>query len=243
MTIKKSNKNLTKISFNNKNIRRVYKGKQLVYVTKVQTTENKTFNVAGTYSFTLPKELLSLTITVVGAGGGSGESTFYHGNKWCGRSGGSGAVCKSVFTGTAAKDLSLQSLTCIVGKAGACAAGAAAGGPTSAGGHKGADGGTSSCVGTNINMQATGGQGGMSGWYENGHAANGGTATGGNSLNKNGYTVPYGSVSVFAPTPSAYDDTTTGYGAGGFEPGYGAAYTNGIVGCVILDFTYMKSTG
>lgn len=42
----------------------------MVYVTKVQTTENKTFNVAGTYSFTLPKELLSLTITVVCGGGG-----------------------------------------------------------------------------------------------------------------------------------------------------------------------------
>lgn len=243
MTIKKSNKNLTKISSDNKNIRRVYKGSQLVYVTKVQTTENKTFNVAGTYSFSLPKELLSLTITVVGGGGGGAGSAFYHGNKWTGRAGASGAVCKSIFTGNEAKALNLQTLTCIVGAGGAGAGGEMSGGPISSGGKRGAYGGTSSCTGLNINMQATGGQGGMSGWYDNGHAAAGGTATGGNNLNKNGYSVPYGSVSVFSATPSAYDETTSGYGAGGWQAGYGGAIYSGIVGCVIIDYTYMKPIG
>lgn len=243
MSIKHDNKNLTKINSAGTTVRRVYKGSQLVYVTKVQTTENKTFNVAGTYSFTLPKELLSLTITVVGAGGGGGEGAFYHGNKWTGRAGASGAVCRSVFTGDLAKALSMQTLTCIVGAGGAACGGAKAGGPISAGGHKGANGGTSSCTGNSINMQATGGQGGMSGWYDNGHVATGGAATGGNNLNKSGYSVPYGSVSVFSATPSAYNDTTSGYGAGGWQAGYGGSYYSGINGCVILDYTYMKSTG
>lgn len=204
--------NISIINANSKKARRIYKGSTLVYVTKVQTTENKIFNAAGTYSFTLPKELLSLTITVVGGGGGGAMSAFYHGNKWTGRAGGSGAVCKSIFINDAAKNLSLTTLTCTVGAGGKDGTGPMSGGPISSGGHQGGDGETSTCIGNNINTSATGGQGGMSGWYDNESVATGGTATGGNNLNKNGYSVPYGSVSVFSATPSAYDETTSGYG-------------------------------
>ncbi len=82
--------NISIINANSKKARRIYKGSTLVYVTKVQTTENKIFNAAGTYSFTLPKELLSLTITVVGGGGG-GDSGLVKKVGTCSAGGGGGS--------------------------------------------------------------------------------------------------------------------------------------------------------
>ena len=222
-------------------VKRAYKGSTLVYTRKVQTSDSKLFNTAGTFSFALPAELRSLTVVAVGAGGGGATSTFYHGNKWQGRAGASGAVCRSVFTGQVAKNLRGKALTCTVGASGTAGGGAVSGGPYSSGGRIGGDGGTSTITGDGIAMSATGGKGGMGGWYNNGHAAAAGTATGGNNLNKSGYAAPYNANNVFAPTPSAWDDKTTGYGAGGWQEAYDGTIHAGVVGCVYIEYTYLKA--
>ena len=105
-------------------------------------------------------------------------------------------------------------------------------GPNSTGGKNGGDSGTSTITGSGIAMTATGGKGGMGGWYDNGHAAAAGTATGGNNLNRSGYAAPYNASNVFAPTPSAWDNTTTGWGAGGWQESYDGAIHAGVTRCV-----------
>lgn len=137
-------------------------------------TITKTVTTNGTV--VVPANVFRVDLLVIGGGGGGATSTFYHGNKWQGRAGASGAVCQSIFTGQAAKDLRGKTLTYTVGA--------------------------------------------------------GGTATGGNDLNKSGYAAPYNASNVFAPTPSAWDDTITGWGAGGWQEAYDGTIHAGVTGCV-----------
>ena len=190
----------------------------------------KTVTTSGTV--VVPANVFRIDLLVIGGGGGGATSTFYHGNKWQGRAGASGAVCRSVFTGQVAKNLRGKALTYTVGAGGAAGGGAVSAGPNSTSGKNGGDGGTSTISGGGIAMTATGGKGGMGGWYDNGHAAAAGTATGGNNLNKSGYAAPYNASNVFAPTPSAWDNKTTGYGAGGWQEAYDGAIHAGVTGCV-----------
>lgn len=193
-------------------------------------TITKTVTINGTV--VVPANVFRVDLLVIGGGGGGATSTFYHGNKWQGRAGASGAVCQSIFTGQAAKDLRGKTLTYTVGAGGVAGGGAVSPGPNSSGGRNGGDAGTSTLTGDEIVMSATGGKGGMGGWYNNGHAAVAGTATGGNYLNKNGYVAPYNASNVFAPTPSAWDNTITGWGAGGWQESYDGTIHAGVTGCV-----------
>lgn len=209
-------------------IARIFKGDVKVFGD--YKTIAKTVTTSGTV--VVPANVFRVNLLVIGGGGGGATSTFYHGNKWRGRAGASGAVCLSVFTGQAAKNLRGKTLTYTVGAGGAAGGGEVSAGPNSTSGRNGGDGGTSTLAGNGIAMTATGGKGGMGGWYNNGHAAAAGTATGGNNLNKSGYAAPYNASNVFAPTPSAWDDKTTGYGAGGWQETYDGAIHAGVTGCV-----------
>lgn len=95
-------------------IARIFKGDIKVFGDYKTITKTVTTN--GTV--VVPANVFRVDLLVIGGGGGGATSTFYHGNKWQGRAGASGAVCQSIFTGQAAKDLRGKTLTYTVGAGG-----------------------------------------------------------------------------------------------------------------------------
>lgn len=233
MSIFKGNSEIKNLYYGSKKIKEVWKGSQLIY--REATWKQHLFTTVGPGTFLIPENAIQLRINMVSGGGGSGESTFYHGNKWAGRSGGSGAWVDRVFSIEESKNFQGKTLNYQVGAAGQAAAGPSAGGPISSGGQRGTDGGTTSASIENLfTLTCTGGIGGMSGWYNNDSTVAGGTATGGNQKNLNGNpsTVP----DVFSKTPTVY--TYGGdWGSGGWQAGYDGAYgaaTQGFVEIFVL---------
>lgn len=213
-------------------VKRAYKGSTLVYTRKVQTSANKLFNTAGTFSFALPAELLSLTVRVVGAGGGAGGDSFYHGNCWGGAAGASGGMAVKTYNAAEIAALKGKTVSVVVGAAGAAQAGTAVpvlnNGTTS---YRGVNGGASKFNG---NIVANGGAGGYTGveyiHLKLGEAA-GGTASGG-TTNTTGNA---------SSGNTAGASLWNGYGKGGPSGGWNGAKEAGTVGCVYIEYTYLKA--
>ncbi|MBS1946123.1 MAG: T9SS type A sorting domain-containing protein [Bacteroidetes bacterium] len=170
---------------------------------------SQTYSSAGTYTYTVPAGVTSITIYCWGAGGGSGGCVA-GGKDQAGGGGGGGACTKNIFTVTPG-----QSLTIVVG------AGGTAG---SSAGTNGGLGGTSSVTGIGVSITAAGGSGG------NGVTTNGGAGTGGaGGSTGSGYSVIYSGGNGSTGVRSTSKEVG---GAGGGGAGSGGAGGNGIPGTV-----------
>lgn len=228
MTTYKTQKAVGAVYLGSKSVKKIYKNSKIVFNKKTLTSETKSYTTAGTFTLSLPKYLLSLNVRVVGAGGGAGSDAFYHGNKWNGSGGGSGAMAYKTYSASEITSLKGKSVTIIVGSGGAAQSGTAhdVGNGTVA--HDGVNGGLSSFNG---NIIANGGQGGYSGRvYAEGMRIVAATASGG-STNTNG-NVNNGGTGA--------SSVCGNYGAGGSSSGYGGTKIAGTSGCVIVEMTYLK---
>ena len=228
MSIYKGNSEIKNLYYGSQKIKEVWKGSQLIY--REATWKQHLFTTVGSGTFLIPEDAIQLRINMVSGGGGAGNSTFYHGNKWAGRSGGSGAWVDRIFSEEETKSFRGKTLNYTIGAAGQAAAGPSAGGPISSGGQRGTDGGESNASITDLfTLTCTGGTGGMSGWYNFDSNVAGGVATGGNTKNVNGNSASVGDV--FAKTPTVY--TYGGdWGSGGWQNGYGGSFGDANQGFV-----------
>lgn len=205
-------------------VKRAYKGSTLIYTRKVQTSASKLFNTAGTFSFALPAELRSLTVVAVGAGGGgSGGAAASTKAWWTGGAGGAGGYCRKTYTANECRTLAGKTLAATVGQAGS------GGGLASAGGQGGAS--------SFYSQTANGGMGGRGGALSAG--GSGGTASGGD-VNTTGSSGTKGqNLSTATPGGNGYTINGAIYGKGG-DGGFPSG-SNGVVGCVYIEYTYLKA--
>jgi hypothetical protein len=172
---------------------------------------SQTYTTPGSYNFTVPSGITSVTVSVYGAGGGGGSGWFC-GDAWTGGSGGTGGYQTNQTLAVTPGEI----LSVTVGAAGA-------GGvyPGICGGsNPGSNGGTSSVVGASGSYTATGGNGGPGG-INGGNDGAGGSP---NGVSGSGLNTP-GCPTITGPTNG------TGYGSGGFSQcaGVGGNGTDGAV--------------
>lgn len=193
------------------------------------------YTTPGTYTFTVPDGIYSLSALIVGGGGGGAAACASGGDSGCGAGGGSGGYQTVALSGTGI--IPGQTITIVVGAGGArsvydsCA--------------NGSSGGTSSVSGTGIlpqfptgttTINSSGGGGGVgTGTY--------GCKAGGTGGYPNGVAAPQnctaqGNQAGCSPGPAGSNGT--GYGAGGTggaENHSSVTSQNGQNGAVVISWT------
>jgi hypothetical protein len=177
------------------------------------------FNTAGTTNWTVPVGVTSISVAMVGAGGGAGGSSYTSGN-YGGAGGAGGGAYKNSISVTPGSVIAI-----VVGQGGARGTGGVD--PNSTAGSTG----TSSSYASSV-LYSSAGSGGNSA-YAGAAGGTGGTGTNGD-VNYTGNAGPNGTTSVQAggtPTVPAAFNLRASAGNGGSSQ-YGSSNTAGEAGCV-----------